>query len=163
MIEEEMSEIRLSSRFDKWGVFISLFCGIHCLSAPLLFIFLPTFAEIWGHPFSHIIIALVILPLASTVLIKGYFVHKRRWILLTTILGIVAVITSCILPYLVEAPPDCDTCCPQVVTTDTDQITIQFPLASIAAITGSVLLVISHLGNMICCRKCLSSSESCCD
>ena len=159
----DMSERKPSSQLDKWGIFVSLLCGIHCLSAPLLFIFLPAFAEIWGHPLSHILIAIVILPLACTVLIKGYLIHKRRWILLTTTLGIVAVISSCILPYLVEAPPDCDTCCPQVVTTDTDQVAIQFPLASIAAITGSVLLVISHLGNLICCRKCLSVSENCCD
>ena len=91
-----MSTFSSSSKksWDKLGVFASLFCAIHCLSAPLLFIFLPAFAEIWGHRSSHIIIALLVLPLASTVLFRGYRQHRRRWILITTVIGITAVLAS---------------------------------------------------------------------
>ena len=149
--------------WDKLGVFASLFCAIHCFSAPLLFIFLPTFAQVWGHPFSHIIIALAVLPLACTVLFRGYRQHHRRWILVTTFIGATAVIASCALPYLTTNAEGADTCCPQVVTNESNNLVLQFPPASLAAILGSIFLVISHVGNFVCCRKCLSADENCCD
>jgi|MDSW01.3.fsa_nt_gb hypothetical protein len=161
----KMSTFSSSSKknWDKLGVFASLFCAIHCLSAPLLFIFLPAFAEIWGHRSSHIIIALLVLPLASTVLFRGYRQHRRRWILITTVIGITAVLASCMLPYLATASGESDVCCPQIVTDDSDNLVLQFPPASLAAILGSVFLVISHTGNFVCCKKCLSPSENCCN
>ena len=149
--------------WDRLGVFASLFCAIHCLSAPLLFIFLPTFAQVWGHPFSHIIIAVAVLPLACTVLFRGYRQHRRQWILVTTLIGAIAVIASCMLPYLTANTGEVDTCCPQVVTNEANNLVLQFPPASLAAILGSIFLVISHAGNFVCCRKCLSVDQNCCD
>jgi hypothetical protein len=86
--------------WDRIGIFASGACAVHCLIAPFLFLLMPAFAEIWAHPASHLVIAVVVLPAAATVLLRGYRKHRRHWILGATSLGVLAILVGCALPYL---------------------------------------------------------------
>ena len=52
-------------RWDRLGIAASTACTIHCLVAPLLFLFLPRLADVWAHPASHALVALFVLPMAA--------------------------------------------------------------------------------------------------
>lgn len=143
---------------DRLGVFASAACAVHCLAAPLLFLAVPSIAEVWSHPLSHAVIALLVLPLASTVLLRGYRTHHRHWIAATTLLGIGAVVVGCVLPYMgaESQAEECVTCacCLQVVEDEAGHSKLELPPASIATLIGSAFLIASHLGNLVHCRGC---------
>lgn len=149
--------------YDRLGVFASAACAVHCLAAPLLFLAVPAIADVWSHPLSHAVIALVVLPLASSVLLRGYRLHGRRWIAASTVIGIGAVIVGCILPYVggpaesavaAEESATACACCLQVVEDEAGGSKLEIPPASIATLIGSAFLVASHLGNLVSCRSC---------
>lgn len=159
------SEFAAMHRLDRWGVWASVACAIHCLAAPLLFLLLPTLAPVWSHPSSHALIATGVLPLAGTVLWRGYRLHRRAWIAAAAILGGSFIVAGCVLPFLGEggaaAVGDaCLNCCPQVVEDDAGRAGLDWPAASIATMIGSVFLVTCHLGNMAGCRSCAKCSGS---
>jgi len=132
-------------------------CTVHCLIAPALLLLAPTVAELWGHPASHALIALLVLPLAATVLRRGYVLHHKRWIAITTVLGAVCVLLGCVLPYMGasgEGGVAYTECCPQLLEDSDGGVQLHLPAASIATVLGSVLLIISHLGNLVSCRRC---------
>ncbi len=162
-----------SNRWDRLGAVASVACAIHCLVAPLLFLTIPTIGGIWAHPCSHALIALIVLPLACTVLCRGYRIHRRAWVAGSALLGIGCVLLGCVLPFVGDDPsPEageaCASCCPQLVEDETGQASLGWPPASVATIIGSGFLLACHLGNFLCRRCCeanagnASSGEDCC-
>lgn len=155
------------SGWDRLGIWASVACTIHCLIAPLLFLLAPAFASVWAHPASHAIIALFVLPAAATVLRRGYKVHRKRWIAVTTTLGGALILVGCVLPYVgsgaaghgsAEAAAACAECCPQLVESTDGDWSLNWPAASIVTVLGSVFLVASHMGNLVCTRRCCSKN-----
>lgn len=146
-----------SDRWDRLGVWASIACTAHCMAAPLLFILAPGFAGIWAHPGSHALIATLVLPLAVTVIHKGYKLHGRRWIAGATGLGMSLILAGCVLPFIGEAESSagtCTDCCPRLVETQAGGWDLQMNPASIVSILGSLFLIAAHIGNMTCRRKC---------
>lgn len=143
-------------RWDRLGVWASIACTAHCLAAPFLFLFAPAFARFWAHPGSHALIATLVLPLAWTVLQKGYRLHGRRWVANTTRIGISLILLGCVLPYLNgdSVAAACTECCPRLVETQAGTYDLQLSLASVASVLGSLFLITAHVGNMACSRKC---------
>lgn len=88
---------------DRIGVFASVLCAIHCAVTPLLFLFAPAFGEIWAHPASHWIVALFVVPLALVMVLRGFKIHRKRWIVVVGLLGMTLVIVGAIIPYLPES------------------------------------------------------------
>ena len=54
---------------------------------------LPTFGKIWAHPLSHILVAMLVVPLAAFSIRRGYLSHQKRWVLITAYVGIIIVLT----------------------------------------------------------------------
>lgn len=149
----------LSGRWDRIGAWASAACAVHCLVAPLLFLLAPAFAGVWAHPSSHVLIATLVLPLAGTVLLRGYRLHGRGWVAAAAAVGAGCILTGCVLPFLGGGASSgeagaCMDCCPQIVTDDAGATTIGWPAASVVTILGSLFLVASHLGNHLYCRCC---------
>ena len=152
-----------AGKWDRLGVWASIACAAHCLVAPFLFLAVPTFAGIWAHPSSHALVALLVLPLAAMVLLRGYRSHQRHWVAAAAMVGMGCILVGCALPFLEDggeaaaaATTACqDNCCPQIVQEEDGSTTLGWPPASIATLLGSVLLVASHMGNLACCRSCL--------
>ncbi len=88
---------------DRIGVIASVLCAIHCAATPILLIFAPAFGQIWSHPASHWIVALFVVPLALVMVLRGFRVHRKRWIVATGLLGMALIIVGAIIPYLPDA------------------------------------------------------------
>ena len=90
---------------DRIGVFASVLCAIHCAATPFLLLFLPVFGKVWAHPASHILVALLVVPLAAISIQRGYMAHRKRWVLITAYLGILVVLTGSALPLFSKGTP----------------------------------------------------------
>jgi len=91
----------VSTQFDgdRWGIVASVLCAIHCAVTPALFLFAPTFGELWSHPASHWIVALFVVPLAMVVVFRGFRIHRQKWVVACALLGVVLVVAGAIVPY----------------------------------------------------------------
>ena len=168
-------------RFDKWGTWASAACAVHCMVSPLLFLGLPVFAKYWAHPASHALMALLVVPLALTVILRGYRLHRRRWVALSATAGIALILVGSGLPYfesgqvsaaVSESSPEsvetnsaatsgsdaCTNCCPSVITDAEGSKSLQIPAASVVTVLGSAFLVAAHLGNRRGCASCQSTT-----
>ena len=83
---------------DRIGVVASVLCAIHCAATPLLLVFLPVFGKVWSHPASHWIMALLVVPLAAVTVATGYKRHRRKWVIVSCLLGIGFVLTGAAAP-----------------------------------------------------------------
>lgn len=164
-----------TDRWDKVGSWASSLCALHCLLSPLVFLAMPAFAKFWAHPASHALMALLVVPLALTVVLQGYRKHHRKWVLSAAIIGIVCILTGSTLPYVgdgsssanivaaaenSEAEGACLECCPAVVTDEDGSSQLHLPPAGMATIIGSGFLIVAHLGNRRRCIKCTDSPPS---
>ena len=86
------------AKADRIGIGASVLCAIHCAVAPFLLLMLPAFGKIWAHPLSHILVAMLVVPLAAFSIRKGYLTHQKRWVLVTAYIGIFVVLTGAALP-----------------------------------------------------------------
>lgn len=189
-----------SVKADRVGIFASVLCAIHCAAAPVLLLFLPAFGSIWAHPASHVLVALLVVPLAIFSIRKGYQVHGRKWIMASAGLGILFVLIGAALPAfgnggagesttkqssgesvpvdgkaeetgtpLAECDDECceecdyttsgdvlvqneagcvDGCCPTAVISETGEVSVHVPPASIVTTFGGLFLIIAHVGNL---------------
>lgn len=161
---------------DRLGVAASVLCAIHCAIAPILLIALPTFGRIWAHPASHWGMALLVVPIAAVMAIRGFRQHRRKWVLGFAAIGILLVIVGGFLPYLeigkdpangisiplpgaaAEPATSCtDTCCPST-TEVAGKTALYVPPAAIVTTLGGIALIITHLGNLCACRSCRTAT-----
>jgi len=84
---------------DRIGIIASILCAIHCALTPVLLILMPTFGKAWSHPATHWGMALVVIPIAVFMLIKGYRKHGKKWVVGIGSLGVLLIIVGAILPY----------------------------------------------------------------
>ncbi|MEM8885045.1 MAG: MerC domain-containing protein [Planctomycetota bacterium] len=144
---------------DRTGVIASVGCAIHCMIAPILILAAPALGGWWVHPMTHLLIALVVLPVAMIALYRGFKVHRRHWILIAGGVGMLLVSVGVVLPYTHPAPEPieaeghsiCQSCCPTVqVDEATGDWDFNIPLASIVTMLGGIALVSAHAGNLRC-------------
>ncbi len=90
---------RPGSHPDRIGVAASVFCAIHCAATPLLLLFAPAFGQLWAHPASHWIVALLVVPLAGVMVVHGFRRHRRIPVLAAGIVGMALVVAGAAVPY----------------------------------------------------------------
>ena len=156
---------------DRWGVFASALCAIHCLVTPIIFLLLPNFGSIWAHPASHWIMALIVIPLALLTIKLNRGKMHNRWSSIAATIGILFVILGALTPAIenflgksftlssAEAPAQAsdhctDSCCPSVALQDNGAVQWEIPLASIITTLGGAFLIITHINNIRCCLNC---------
>ena len=88
-----------AKRADRIGIFASILCAIHCAITPVLLLVMPTFGKAWAHPATHWGMAIVVIPIAVYMMIKGYRKHGKKWVVGLGSLGILFIIIGSILPY----------------------------------------------------------------
>ena len=89
---------------DRIGIVASILCAIHCALTPVLLIMMPTFGKVWAHPATHWGMAIIVIPIAVFMMLKGFRKHGKKWVLAVGSLGVLFIIVGAILPY-VEASP----------------------------------------------------------
>ncbi|MDJ0521179.1 MAG: MerC domain-containing protein [Planctomycetota bacterium] len=150
---------RLTAALDRTGVIASVGCAIHCMIAPLLILVAPTLGGFWVHPVTHLLIAALVLPVASMALWRGFREHRRRWIVTVGGIGMALVIIGVILPWTTPpahaAPAEstesttCQACCPTVHRDEeTGALALHIPPASVVTLLGGLALITAHIANL---------------
>jgi hypothetical protein len=147
---------------DRIGVVASILCAIHCLVTPPLLLLLPTFGRAWAHPASHWIMALLVVPLAFLALRQGFWIHRRKWVLVAGGLGVTLILAGAALPYFDSSEATggedaCDSCCPSLHTAATGETRLEIPPASVVTTLGGIALILAHAGNLRCRYTCCHS------
>ena len=98
ILSASSEDSKFLAKADRIGIGASVLCAIHCAAAPFLLLMLPAFGKIWAHPLSHILVAMLVVPLAAFSIRRGYLTHQKRWVLVTAYIGIFVVLTGAALP-----------------------------------------------------------------
>lgn len=157
---------------DRFGALASVLCAIHCAVTPLLLFILPSFGRVWAHPASHWGMALLVVPVAFTTVLRGFRRHRRKWVVGCGSLGVLLVLVGAALPYLEsgenpsnfisfslpsgasgETAQCVDSCCPST-TRVSGKAVLHIPPASLVTTLGGIALIITHLANLCACRGC---------
>jgi len=85
---------------DRLGVVASVLCAVHCAVTPLFLLFAPSFGRVWSHPASHWIVAVLVVPLASIMVVRGFRQHRQKWVVACGIVGVGLVLVGAAIPYL---------------------------------------------------------------
>src|SRR5690606_21471486 len=118
-----------TGRWDRFGIFLSSVCAVHCLLTPLLVLSLPFLGEIFEHQGVHVGLAFFVIPVASYAFVSGYKHHRHKLVLLMGLFAAFLVGAASLMPHSWVEYHDLD-----VVT-----------------ILGSVLLLVSHILNRRAC------------
>jgi hypothetical protein len=90
------------SILDRIGMLLSFLCAVHCLVLPFFMISLPIMARYYlAHPWFHLGLALVIVPVGLVSFWLGFRHHQKRFILSTGILGLMLVGVA---PAVLQSP-----------------------------------------------------------
>ena len=103
-IPSSSPDSKVLAKADRIGICASILCAIHCAAAPFLLLLLPAFGKIWAHPLSHILVAMLVVPLAAFSIRRGYLTHQKKWVLVTAYIGIFVVLTGATLPAFSKEP-----------------------------------------------------------
>ncbi len=148
---------------DRYGITLSLLCGIHCAISPIIYLLAPTLVASWWSAKSvHIVAALVIVPIAIYALSRGLTRHKNKWPSILGYSGSFLIILA-LLPmwgylspllftwtdgFFIDASQvGTQLCCPTISKGLNGGMIISLPWATIITFVGSILLCAGHLKN----------------
>lgn len=80
--------------WDRLGISASLFCILHCLLTPIAIIFMPFLGEIMSHALFHVIMVLIVVPVAVWALWNGFKIHHNPLVLWLGSAGIIFIILA---------------------------------------------------------------------
>ena len=84
---------RSHSRWDLFGMVLSLACGVHCVALPALMGALPLFGlELFHDPAFEWLMVGLISTLATTVFVRGYLLHRRKAVFVLLAAGLISFI-----------------------------------------------------------------------
>lgn len=128
--------------------------------------------------------ALFVIPIALWMTLKNYKMHQRKWVLATSVLGVLFILAGAAAPYfeqnlaglswqmtesftlhlgagaeLATESACVDSCCPSMhMDAATESSSLMIPLASILTTIGGLSLIATHIGNLCCCKCCASKA-----
>jgi hypothetical protein len=118
-----------TAAWDKWGMFFSSLCALHCLITPLLVLSLPFLGEAFENPWVHIGMAIFVVPVGTYAFWSGFKHHKKIGLLVMGLVGVTLVGGASIAPHS----------------------WIDFFGHNVVTIFGSCLLVLAHFLNRRAC------------
>lgn len=129
-----------NSKLDKWGIFWSVACAIHCMALPLLVFSSPGLANAFTHEVVHWVLFVIVFPVAIFALWKPRKIHKSNIPVILGSMGILLLLTSLLMDGLVHAHDHATTYHGSLVT-----------------ISGSLFLIAAHILNIklhkMCCER----------
>ena len=124
---------------DNLGITISAVCAIHCVFLPVLFIIAP-YSFLASHEFHEVLIYFII-PSALVAFVLGCKKHGDKLVALMGSLGIILLVTALTIHNISHAEQHNEELLGIMIT-----------------ISGSVLLVFSHIRNR---KLCMQEKYSC--
>lgn len=129
--QEHHKKVQTTLLLDNLGIFASTLCLIHCIAMPFVIAFLPFLGlQFLEGELAHRVIALFVLAFAIFAIGPGYLQHRKKEVLVFTILGLSLVAIALLVagPFFGE----------------------QYELPFIT--TGNLILVVTHLRNRKLCQ-----------
>lgn len=125
-------------RWDRFGLFLSGLCAVHCMVTPFLVAFMPLLAERFEAPWVHVAMALFVVPVGVYAFWSGFKHHHDKKILLIGLVGLLLVGGAALFPL---TPFDLGH----------DHSEFSFFSEETVTIIGSFLLITAHLLNRRAC------------
>lgn len=86
--------------WDRIGMGLSALCVVHCLVTPFIILSIPILARYYlVHPLFHLLLAIAIIPVGLFAFVSGYKHHRKYWVF---VLGIPGLVIVTAIPYLVH-------------------------------------------------------------
>jgi hypothetical protein len=85
---EHTNFVEKTENWDRWGIFLSSLCAIHCLVTPILLLALPVLGGYFENQMVHIIMALFVVPVGAFAFWSGYKHHKKMYLLVLGFVGL---------------------------------------------------------------------------
>jgi hypothetical protein len=126
----KLHSIKLSI-VDKFGIWASVLCSIHCFLVPVIAIFFPFLEGVFGHTFFHAFAAIFIVPLGLFAFIHGYRHHHSKQIFLLGLAGLCTILAGL-----------------QFHEHQLQHSHFHISLENVITVIGSTLLVTAHLMNL---------------
>jgi hypothetical protein len=79
---------------DRLGIWSSVLCILHCLLTPLLVLTVPFLGNFLSESWIHILIALIVFPVAVMALWRGYRLHQIKSTLYLGLVGLLFVVLA---------------------------------------------------------------------
>lgn len=132
--------------FDKFAIFLSATCAIHCLLTPILIIFLPIVgSSFFADANFHLWMLYLVMPTTAIAIFLGCKKHKDKIVITLSALGLLIVTVSTIYQYSLQADSgDCVICM-------SGGHSISNPLVWVNILAGA-LLISAHVRNYKLCR-----------
>ncbi|KYG64094.1 hypothetical protein AZI86_14935 [Bdellovibrio bacteriovorus] len=124
-----------TEQWDRWGLWLSSMCAIHCLATPLLVLALPVLGGFFHQEWVHLAMALFVVPVGLIAFWSGYKHHRQVPVFSLGVVGLILVGLASVLPHEMVEIQELD-----VVT-----------------ILGSICLIAAHILNR---RACLCHKHS---
>jgi hypothetical protein len=98
--------------FDRFAIFLSVTCAIHCLLTPILIIFLPIVGTtFFADANFHLWMLYLVIPTTAIAIFLGCKKHKDRIVISLSALGLFIVTASTIYQYSLQFESgDCVIC-----------------------------------------------------
>ena len=135
-----------SHLFDKFAIFLSVTCAIHCLLVPILIIFLPIVGTtFFADADFHLWMLYLVIPTTAIAVFMGCKKHKDKIVITLSALGILIVTASTIYQYSLQSDTgDCVICA-------SGGHSMLNPLVWINVLAGA-FLISAHWRNYKLCR-----------
>ncbi len=125
---------------DRFGIWASALCVVHCLATPVLLSASAVFAHLLpSEERTHRCLAFTVAMLGAAALVKGFHTHRKVRVVLLMLLGLGCIFTSA---FFGDSLPS--------------------HVAEVAVtMVGSVSMITAHRLNHLCCRSCGCTHHSC--
>ncbi len=121
---------RMTQFWDRLGISASILCVLHCLLTPFLVLLTPFASGFLSDKWFHIMIAVIVFPVALWALLNGYRRHHLPRVLVLGGIGLAFIVGAlCLRVY---------------------NINLEF----LFMITGGTFLSIAHFINLRACQSC---------
>lgn len=124
--------------FDKLGMLLSIVCGVHCLVTPFLLLVMPWLSHSFENEIFHVVMLLLVLPVASISLAKGHGFKTRSSKMM--IIGVVLLILGVVYHFNEHSH----------AANHTAQ---NYIIENLLTISGGVLLTFAHYSKLKSCRS----------
>lgn len=93
--------VQFQSVGDKFAIFLSSLCVVHCILTPLLLVALPSLSglALLEDETFHELILLFVVPIGLMALLAGFRHHKSKSVFVIGVLGLVVLAVAASLPH----------------------------------------------------------------
>lgn len=125
---EENSEVS-----DRFGIFFSVLCCIHCMAIPLLIILAPSLGQMFENPYIHLTTMALVIPIGLYAFISKLKVHNNKRPLYIGIAGMFLLIAGHAFHELTH-------------------VEVGSYVEVVSSVIGGIALISAHLMNIRLCR-----------